>query len=523
VGPESSNENHCSGDSERFLRVDHLAGDLRGRSLRGGAVTLFSQAAKFIFTLVSMAILARMLTPEDFGLIAIGTIVIGFTSVFKDMGLSMATVQRSDVRHAQISTLFWLNLAVSAAIAVLTVAAAPALAWFYKDPRVTAVTVALASTIVIGGLTIQHQALLRRQMRFSALAFVEITSLVFGTAAAIVSAFAGFGYWSLVVLNVAREIAGVFAVWIACPWRPGRPARSDGARSLVSFGAHLSAFNIITYASRNIEKMLIGWYWGAGPLGLYNNAYRILLLPIQQINTPLTNVAVPALSRIQTQPSRYRAYYRRGLLFTVTAGMPVVAFLFVTADKAVLAFLGPQWLDAVAIFRALGPAAFLGTFNVGTGWVYLSLGSTRRLFEWGLISSAVTVLAYFIALPWGTIGVALSLSASLLALRIPGTLYCIRGTCLRFEDAWVPLWRPTVSSTAAGALLFGVGTIFKPGVPVGLSLVFDFVIYLALYALVWTGLPGGRKSVHEIAGILRELRLSRPSQEEATIGDTDVT
>jgi hypothetical protein len=140
-----------------------------------------------------------------------------------------------------------------------------------------------------------------------------------------------------------------------------------------------------------------------------------------------------------------------------------------------------------------------------------------------LISSAITILAYFVGLPWGTIGVALSLSASLLVLRLPATLYCIRGTHLRFEDTWVPLWRPTVSSIAAGALLFGVDTIFKPGVPVGLSLVFDFLFYLAFYALVWAGLPGGRRSVSEIVGIVRELRLSRPGPEEAAIGDTDVT
>jgi O-antigen/teichoic acid export membrane protein len=470
-----------------------------------------------------MAILARMLTPDDFGLIAMGTVVIGFTSVFKDMGLSMATVQRPDVRHSQISTLFWLNVAISVAIAIVTAVAAPALAWFYKDPRVTAVTVALASTIVIGGLTIQHQALLRRQMRFGALAFVEVSSLVVGTLAAIASALAGIGYWSLVVFNVVREIAAVFAVWITCPWRPGRPVRSDDVRSLVSFGAHLSGFNILSYAARNVEKMLIGWYWGAGPLGLYNNAYRILLLPIQQINTPLTSVAVPALSRIQTQHDRYRAYYKRGLLLTVTAGMPVVAFLFVTADKAVLAFLGPQWHEAVAIFRALGPAAFIGTFNVGTGWVFLSLGTTRRMFKWGLISSAITILGYFVGLPWGTIGVALSLSVSLVALRLPATLYCIRGTHLRLADTLSPLWRPTVSSIAAGALLYGVDTVFKPGVPVGLSLTFDFLIYAAFYALVWMGLPGGRRSILELVGIARELRLSRPRPEEAALVDIDIS
>ncbi len=135
--PRITNDNPPPKDPDRFLRVDHLTADLRGRSVRGGAVTLVGQAAKFVLTLASMAVLARILTPEDFGLIAMATVVIGFTSVFKDMGLSMATVQRAEVRHSQVSTLFWLNVLASVAIAVVTAAAAPALAWFYKEPRVT--------------------------------------------------------------------------------------------------------------------------------------------------------------------------------------------------------------------------------------------------------------------------------------------------------------------------------------------------------------------------------------------------
>jgi O-antigen/teichoic acid export membrane protein len=514
-------DNSPSRDPDRFLRVDHLTADLRGRSVRGGAVTLVGQAVKFVLTLASMAVLARVLTPEDFGLIAMATVVIGFTSVFKDMGLSMATVQRTDVRHAQVSTLFWLNVVASIAITALTAAAAPALAWFYKEPRVTDVTIVLATTVLVGGFAIQHQALLRRQMRFGALAFVEIASLGIGTVAAVLSALAGHGYWSLVVLQVVREAAATAAVWAMCRWRPGRPVRRSGVRSLVSFGAHLSGFNILAYVSRNVEKMLIGWYWGAGPVGLYNNADRILLLPIQQINTPLTSVAVPALSRIHGEPDRYRAYYRRGVLLTVTAGMPIVVFLFVAAEKAVLAFLGGQWLDAVPIFRALGPAAFIGTFNVATGWVYVSLGATRRQFHWGLFSTGFTLLAYAIGLPWGPIGVALAFSASLVVLRLPSVLYCFRQTNLTLEDLGTALWRPAFSSIAAGALLFGVGRVLNWSMPLGLSLGFDFLVYSAFYILVWVGLPGGRRSLALIAGIARELRSSRPAVEEANV-DADI-
>ncbi len=521
--PRSPNDKHSASDPERFLRVDHLTADLRGRSVRGGAVTLTSQGAKFLLTLASMAILARMLTPEDFGLIAMATVLIGFTSVFKDMGLSAATVQHPDIRHDQASTLFWLNVAASVAITLATVAAAPALAWFYKDPRVTAVTLVLATTILVGGFGIQHQALLRRQMRFGSLAFAEIASILVGTLAGVLSAVAGLGYWSLVVLNVAREIANTAAVWVLCRWQPGKPLRRAGVRSLVSFGAHLTGFNIASYVSRNIQKMLIGWYWGAGPLGLYNNADRILLLPMQQINMPLTSVALPALSRIQNETERFRAYYRRGVMLTVTAGMPVVAFLFVAADKAVLAFLGSQWIDAVAIFRALGPAAFIGTFNVATGWVYVALGTTRRQFHWGLFASAVTILAYAIGLPWGPIGVAVAFSASLVVLRLPSIQYCFRQTQLRLDDLGIALWRPTVSSLVAAALLFGFGRVIDLSLPVGISLGLDFLLYGILYILVWIGLPGGRRSFAEITGIIRELKLSRPTPQETTVGDADIT
>jgi O-antigen/teichoic acid export membrane protein len=495
--------------SDRFLRVDHLGADLRGRSVRGGAVTLANQALKFIFTLGSMAILARLLTPEDFGLIAMVVVIIGFIAIFKDMGLAMATVQRAEISHDQVSTLFWINLSISLGIMIVTAAVSPVLAWFYKEPRIIAITIVLAGTIVFSGLTVQHQALLRRQMRYTALAVIEIIAIFAGSLAAILSAIAGLGYWSLVVLHAVREIAITAGVWTACGWRPGPPVRKSGVRTMLTFGAHLTGFNIVNYLARHVDKMLIGWYWGATPLGLYNNAYRILLLPIQQINSPLTSVAVPALSRIQNDPERYRSYYRRGILLTVTAGMPIVAFLFVTAEDAVLTFLGSQWLDAVPIFRALGPAAFIGAFNVATGWVYVSLGTTRRQLAWGLFASAVTVLAYAIALPWGPIGVALSFSIVLVVLRYPSIVYCFRRSHLRLSDLGIALWRPATASIAAGAFLYAVSRVFAFELPVAVSLSLDFVIYGIFYILIWIALPRGRRSVRDIVAIVRELKLGR--------------
>ncbi|MEJ2722248.1 MAG: lipopolysaccharide biosynthesis protein, partial [bacterium] len=479
--------------------MDHLSGDLRGRSVRGGAVTLSGQGAKFVLTLASMAVLARMLTPEDFGLIAMVIVIIGFITIFKDLGLTMATVQRATISHGQVSTLFWFNLLISAAIMAVTVAVAPLLAWFYKEPRVTGITMVLAATIVFGGLSAQHQALLRRQMRFGAIAAIEILAILAGAVAAVVCAAAGLGYWSLVVFHVLRELATAAGVWTLCRWRPGAPVRGSGVRSLLSFGANLTGFNIVNYFARNVDKILIGWDWGAVPLGLYNNAYRLLLLPIQQINIPLTSVAVPTLSRLQNQRDRYRAYYRRGVMLTVTAGMPIVAFLFFTADKAVITFLGSQWLDAVPIFRALAPAAFIGTFNFATGWVFISMGTTRRQFFWGIFGSTATVLAYVIGLRWGPVGVAAAYSISLIVIRYPSIVYCFRGTHLRPIDLGAALWRPTAASIAAGLALYGTGKLIGVTLPTAVSLVIDLFIYCVYYIVIWVLLPHGWRSARDVA------------------------
>ncbi|MEE9268780.1 MAG: lipopolysaccharide biosynthesis protein [Candidatus Krumholzibacteria bacterium] len=501
---------------ERYLKVDHLTGDLRGRSVRGGALTIGNQGAKFILTLVSIAVLARVLTPEDFGLIAMVMAIIGFIATFKDMGLAMATVQRHDITHAQVSTLFWINLGASLLIMAATAAAAPLFAWLYDEPRVRAITVALAATVIFSGLIVQHQALLRRQMRFGAIAVIEITAMTIGLMTAVLCALSGLGYWSLVLMPIVKEIVTAAGVWIACGWRPGRPARRSGVRVLLSFGVHLTGFNLLNYFARNLDKVLIGRYYGASPAGLYSKAYQLVLLPIQQIGVPLTAVAVPTLSRLQNQMERFRAYYRRGVLLAVTAGMPIIAFLFVDANRAVLTVLGDQWLESVAIFRVLAPAAFFGTFNVATGWVYIALGQTRRQFSWGIFSSAFTITAFALGLRWGSIGVGAAFSCAVVILRLPAIVYCFRHTPLGLSDFFAAVWRPFIASIAAGAALYTVSLGFNPPLAVAARLVLDFVLYLVFYALIWIGLPRGRRSVRDLVDLARDLRPARPAVADET-------
>ncbi len=412
-----------------FFDTEYLKADLKGRSVRGGAVTMAAQGVKFFLQMGSTIVLARLLTPQDFGLIAMVTAVTGFVTMFKNMGLSMATVQRAEVNHGQISTLFWINVALSIVVMLVIAALAPAIAWFYGEPRLTWITLALAGAFIFGGLTVQHQALLRRNMRFGSLALIQIISMLAGILTAVIAAWCGAGYWSLVLMQLATAIAGAIAVWVACGWRPGRPVRRSGVRSMLAFGGYLTGFSFMNYFARNADNLLIGKFWGSGSLGLYSKAYGLLLLPIRQITGPITAVAIPALSRLQNDPEQYRRYYYRAISTIAFITMPLVAMLAALSSEIIRIVLGEQWTDAAIIFKILAYAAVFQPVVSTTGWVFTSLGQTKRMMHWGFIAVPVVVLSFIVGLPWGPLGVATSYTVcGICILMVPCLLFAFRSS-----------------------------------------------------------------------------------------------
>lgn len=394
-----------------FFDTEYLKADLKGRSVRGGAVTMAAQGTTFFLGMASTVVLARLLTPQDFGLIAMVTAVTGFVVMFKDMGLSMATVQRAEINHGQISTLFWINVALSLGVMLVIAALAPVIAWFYGEPRLTWITLALAGAFIFGGLTVQHQALLRRNMRFCSLALIQIISMSVGIVAAIISAWYGAGYWALVIMQLAGAITGAIAVWLVCGWRPGLPVRRSGVHKMLAFGGNLTGFNFINYGAAQIDRVLIGRYIGAGPVGLYHKAYGLLLLPLRQLNAPITTVAIPALCRIVDDPPRYRKAYFKMLNYLVMLAAPGVAFLIGTSDWVVRIVLGAQWDESARIFAILGFAALLMPILNTLGWLYITQGRTRDMLYIGFIDAFVKILSVVIGLYWGITGVAVAVAA----------------------------------------------------------------------------------------------------------------
>lgn len=386
------------------------------------------QGIQFALNTAGTIVLARLLTPADFGLIGMVTVVTGFLEMFKTAGLSTATVQQEEISREQISALFWINVLVSVALGLLVLACSPLVAMFYRRPELALVTAALSIPFVINGLTIQHRALLRRNMMFGALRTILVSSQFVSIGTTIALAAFGWRYWALVSGTVAGSLVTVVITFYYCSWVPGPMRRRTGARKMLAFGGHITGFNFVNYFARNADNLLIGRFIGAQALGLYSKAYGLFMMPMTQIRNPLNEVAMPALSSLRNQPQRYARYYRRLLDVLSSLAFPLSLYCMLEAGFLIRAVLGRQWLGAVSVFRILALVGPLQVIAGVAGVVMLSLGLSKRYLIVGIVSSCIYVASFIVGLSRGIEGVAGAYVLANAVLFVPFQFICLRGS-----------------------------------------------------------------------------------------------
>jgi O-antigen/teichoic acid export membrane protein len=500
----TSNPQHSVNDDEnRHFRTDHLNDDLGGRSMRGGAVTLAVQILKFVVSMAATIVVARLLAPQDYGLVGMVVVLISFLGLFQYLGLPSATVKWQQLNHSQVSTLFWVNVALSTAIMLAVLGSAPLLAWFYNEPRLTGIAAGYAIVIFLTGISIQHIALLTRQMRFSAIAAIDIGALSAGLCVAIFAAWRGAGYWAIVLNQLVFALVTIAGAWTACKWRPGRPVRGSGVRSMLTYGGNLTGHSFTTFFSQNMDNALIGKFWGAYQLGIYSRAYQMLLMPLGQINTPLAAVAVPALSRLADSPERYRAAYLSILEKIAMLTMPGVVFMIVTSDWLMLFLLGPQWREAGRIFMLLGIAAIIQPVSRTGLWLFITQGRSRELFKWGIVGAVLAVVSIVAGLPWGATGVAASYAITDLCITTPLFFWYIgRSGPVRTTD----LYRTIAPSACTAICALGVLLLCRPWLGAFQHLLTRLIIAFGITAtislLVLAVIPAGRLAMQNFKEML---------------------
>ena len=500
---------------DREIDARPVRADIGRHAVRSGLLQLFSQAVRVVLLVGSGVVLARLLTPADFGLMAMVTTLVAFVESFRDFGLPLAVTQQDKFKQEEFSALFRTSLQLNAGTVLFMILAAPIIAHFYEEPRLIAVTIVTAAGYLILGISTLHHALLIREMRFKRLAAVELGSQVGGITVGIGAALLGAGYWALVgQLLVANALKGA-TLWMVSRWRPallGASSRPSNVRvrSILRQGAHIAGFEIVNYFGRNTDNVVVGLVGGPTALGLYDSAWRWSLYPVQQVYSPLLGVAVSSLSRVRGEPDAYRRACKVGLLPIFSLVMPTLTFLFLQADAVITTILGPQWLPAIPIFRVLVIAALASSVMRILGWLYLSQGRSQEQFRWGLVYTAVMVIAVVTGAAWGVYGVAVAVAAGNCVLLIPGLKMCLRGSPLRAGDVFRVFARPLGASVAAAMVLLSVVSR-RQGPEQVLELAIEAAAFSAAYALTWIALPGGREDAYLIRQALRAARAQGPA------------
>jgi O-antigen/teichoic acid export membrane protein len=380
--------------------------EIRGKTFRGLGWTGLSQSLQQGMQFAFTAVLARLLVPHDFGLIALITVFTGFAAVFVDVGFTAALIQRPDLEDRHKSTALWLNLGGGLLLTAVMMAIAPAIASFYGEPRLLGLTLGLAPTFVLSGLSIVQVAMLQREMDFRRLAFVENTTLIGANTLGVVLAVLGFGVWSLVALILASTGLRTGMVWLLSSWRPHGWVNRRAISDLWGFSSRVAGFNAVNYWARNADNLLIGRFVGTNPLAYYNRAYNLMLLPVGIVANVTSRVMFPALSRMQDDHEHIRRVYVRaaGLIALVT--FPAIVGLFVVARPFILTVYGNQWKAVIPILQILCVASLIQSVTRTTGWLFTSQGQGESYFRLGLFSTATAIGAFFAGLPWGVKGVA---------------------------------------------------------------------------------------------------------------------
>lgn len=447
--------------------------DLKAKTVRSGFAKLCGQAAGFMLRFASLVVMARLLDPKDFGLVAMVTAVTGLYGLFTSAGLSTATIQRPVISYEQLSALFWVNLLVGVILAFACILTAPVLVKFYDEPRLFWVTVAVAAGFIFNAAAVQHSALMQRQLRFIALTLIEILSQLLGFVVGVGMAVADLGYWALVAASIVSPAVFLICVWSVAQWIPGPPRRDAEIGLMLRFGGTLTLNSVVAYVAYNLEKVLLGRFWGPDILGLYGRAYQLIIMPTENLNSAVGGVTFSALSRLQDDPERLRRYFLKGYALVNSLTLPITVFSALFADDIILTCLGPKWMDAASIFRLLTPTVMIfGVINP-LAWLLLALGLYGRSLRIALVVSPLIITAYVVGLPFGPNGVAFAYSAAMTLWLVPHVLWCVHGTVISPWHLVLAVSRPFLSAVVAAAFTFGARKYIGDWASPLLRLIFD--------------------------------------------------
>jgi PST family polysaccharide transporter len=409
--------------SDCYFAENKLGEDIARRSLHGGVVSIGARVVNALVQIGSVVLLARLLSPEDYGLVGMAYAVVGIVPLLLDLGTRDAVVQQPCITPGEISALFWINFALGCAFAALLAASSPLIAHFFGEPRLTLVTLVSSLTLVVVPLSYQHQALLCRAMMYREWAMIAIGANMVGTAVAVAMAFRGCGYWALVVRPAVASVVTVLGAWSKCCWLPGRPTFTVGVKQMLKFGSRWIVFSGTDFAGRYGDRIAIGYACGAIGLGYYQKACLVYENCLDLVSTALYPVAIAGFSKLRNNLEQLWRSWAKAISTLAFFAMPAFGILAVSSQDVIVLALGKKWENASVLLSILALRGIPHVVERTVAWLHIASGRAERLMRWGVIATVAQLAALFAGLPFGTIGIAWSYVLCMYIMFLPAIAY----------------------------------------------------------------------------------------------------
>jgi len=474
------------------------------QSLHSGAVSVAARGINVVVQVGSTICLARILAPEDFGLVAMVSALTGFATVLVDLGTRDAAVQKSRITHEEVSALFWLTVGIGCGLGVLLAVCSPLIATFYHESRLERIALVSSLTFVVSALSCQHVALLRRAMMFRKIAGIEVGGSLFGACGAVAMALAGSGYWALVARPILTAFFTAAGFWWHCRWWPGLPRFTEGVKEMLKFGMNLTGFTMTDYVGKAADRVALGYTSGARDLGYYQNAFFAYDNPLGLVTVPLHGVAAASLSKLRNNLDELRRSWAIALSSLAFFAMPAFIILAVTGQDFIVLVLGNKWLHAgalLSVFALRGPAHVVERTQ---GWLHVAAGRSDRWMRWGVISSLAQLVALFCGLSFGTMGVAVAYGVCLYVLFVPAIAYAGKPLGIGASNVIKVVGPQMVGALVSAVVGFVTRHFFLADMQRPARIVVLVLLCSATYLLVVVWLLRVRKPLEVAGSLLRD-------------------
>lgn len=458
---------------------------LRRQAISGAKWTGGATAITLVLQFVQIAVLARLLRPEDFGLVALAAVAVGFAQIYVDSGLSSAIVQRQDATREQLSSLYWLNVGAGVLVFCVLLLAAPLVAGFYDEPRLAGLIGWAAAAFLVLPWGQQFGMLLQKGLRFRALAGIDVLASATGVAVAIALAVLGYGVYSLVWGQLAGGAARTLALLNIGlrEWRPQLRFRSGDLAGYLRFGSYQMGERTVNFLGANLDKLLIGFLVGPHGLGLYSMAYQLAMKPLRMFNPIVTRVTFPLFARVQDDDERLRSGYLEMIRVIALVLFPVYAGLIVLAQPLTLVLLGEDWLPMVPVFQTLGVLGVFYSLGNPIGTLLLAKGRVEIGFFLNLWSIALYASGIWFGRHWGVEGIAAGLLTAFVVGLFPVGFWIrwllVKMTPIRYLSAFAPMLLAALAAGAAVHLARAAGPA-GPAAQLAAFAVLGAALYLAI-------------------------------------------